>query len=176
MDKTLTREVSLRAGGHGPREKVTYSTHLWRTATRDSARYLLGFDFSVLVVTSVAFSTTAGVVWRGFAHPSILHGVISAAAGGAAVLVYSGIVLAVHLCYRTPKKLCLAKHQQLEEERTLLRAEIDRVQSELAAVREELTHVHQDLPHVAPEITYGSTEDHSHVAAGLHERGEALAS
>jgi len=175
MDNILTREVTLRAGGNAAPGKVTYETHLWRSATRDSLNYLLGFDASVLVVSSIVFSITAGCTWRGFAQPSIMHGLISALAGAAALLVYCAVVLAVHVCYRTPKKLCLAKQRQLEEERILLRAEIDRITAELAAAHEEQMQIHH-FPHEIPEMMFDTTETYSHIAVVLQERGEALAS
>jgi len=172
MENTSTREVTLGQAQRPPPAKVEYLAHLWSTASRDVWMYLIRAETRLLVFTSLAFSISAAVTWRMLASPSIMHGVIAALVGVVAVLLSCGLILAAHFLYWTPKKLCLAKHKQLEEERAEHRAEMNRTTAALADREKKI----EELQLAIKAMKHESEGVRSQIGGEPAERRPALAS
>jgi hypothetical protein len=172
MENTSTREVTFRQAQRPPPAKVEYPAHLWRTASRDALIYLVRAETRLMVFTSMAFSISAAVTWRMFASPSIMHGAIAVLVGVVAVLLSCGLVVAAHFLYWTPKKLCLAKHQQLEEERARQSAEMNRTMAALTAREKKI----EELQLAIKAMKYETEGVHSQIGDEPAERRQAVAS
>jgi len=172
MENTSTREVTFRQAQRPPPARVEYATHLWRTARRDAWIYFIRAETRLMVFTSLAFSLSAAVTWRMFSSPSLMHGVLAVLVGVAAVLLSCGLILAAHFLYWTPKKLCLAKHKQLEAERARNREETNRTTAALTAREKKI----EELQLAIKAMKYETQGVHSQIGDEPAERRQALAS
>ncbi|MEP6672721.1 MAG: hypothetical protein ABJF10_26390 [Chthoniobacter sp.] len=109
----MTHAPSLKVEATAVR--VSYSSYLIRAACADAWDWVGRHRAQVAVTTGVIFFGAAFLVWlvRGgeaeFLAPAL--------AGVVAILLGDIGLLAAHLLYLAPRKLCAAKQQQLEAER-----------------------------------------------------------
>ena len=118
----MTHEPSPRAKATAGR--VDYTSYLFRAACADAWDWVGRQRARVAVMTAVIFLGAAWMVWlvRG-GEAEIVAPVL---AGVVAVLLGDIGLLAAHLLYLSPRKLCAAKQRQLDAERRKFAAALEK--------------------------------------------------
>lgn len=107
-----------------PASRVSYSSHLFRAARKDTWAWLRRQPAHGGVLGGVVFFSAALLVWLVSGGEAELT-VLLIYGFGAGVLLGVG-VFAMHWGYLTPKRLCAVKQHQLEAERRQFMATIDK--------------------------------------------------